>query len=102
MTLASKVCLSVTLGGHGHPDSYKSCLETHLSVLAVAETMADVLSEEQIGNIHDAFNAVDTDHDGVIAAGQLGKYNFQCMDKPIKVTDTLPRSCAQEVRRESN
>ena len=35
--------------------------------------MAYRLSEEQIGQIIDAFNTVDTDRDGVIAASHLGK-----------------------------
>ena len=35
--------------------------------------MADVLSDTQIGEIIDAFNAVDTDNDGVITSGNMGK-----------------------------
>ena len=34
--------------------------------------MADVLNEDQIGEIIDAFNAVDADHDGIIQASALG------------------------------
>ena len=33
--------------------------------------MAEVLSEDQIGKIVDAFNTVDTDKDGAIASSQL-------------------------------
>jgi hypothetical protein len=35
--------------------------------------MADLLTDEQIGEIIDAFNAVDDDNDGVINANQLGR-----------------------------
>ncbi len=35
--------------------------------------MADILTGQEIANIKNAFSAVDTDMDGVIAPNQLGK-----------------------------
>ena len=35
--------------------------------------MADILSEAQIGEIQQSFNAVDTDADGIVRTSDLGK-----------------------------
>ena len=39
--------------------------------LTVIKIMADVLNETQVAQFQDAFSAVDTDNDGIIASKQL-------------------------------
>ena len=58
---------------HQNKAKIESCIlpRNFKLTLTVIKIMADVLNETQVAQFQDAFSAVDTDNDGIIASKQL-------------------------------
>ena len=69
-SLKGKKIITLTLN-RNHKIENSSLLRNLKLTLTVIKIMADVLNETQVAQFQDAFSAVDTDNDGIIASKQL-------------------------------